>query len=237
MQALLQLSTFARPLYLSCFFYFIFITSLAAEETLQVTSQTSNKWISDWEEESSKFGVQAKCRTHKTNIKQCKLITESDLPVGALSAVIMDVNRFKDWAVSVIESKQIIYDERDIDTYVYTVYQFTGAYNRDALTRYRKTEFPDLKKTKIDFITVDKPVEKTDLRLVRFLLMAGYWQFTEKENGKTEIELLTFSLPGGVVQNVLYTLFNIGSLDASFETMIAIQKQARLPEYMAQVTP
>jgi hypothetical protein len=105
------------------------------------------------------------------------------------------------------------------------------------LTRYRKTEFPDLNKTKIDFITVDKPVEKKDLRLVRFPLMAGYWQFTEKENGKTEIELLTFSLPGGMVQNVLYSLFNIGSLDASFETMLAIQKQARLPEYMAQATP
>ncbi len=238
MQALLQRPTIAISLYLVFFFSFSLLAGLtSAKEVSQINSQTNNKWVSDWEEETSKLGVQAKCRTHKTNIKQCKLITESDLPVAALSAVIMDVNRFKDWAVSVIESKQIIYDEEDVDTYVYTVYQFTGAYNRDALTRYRKTEFPDLNKTKIDFITVDKPVEKKDLRLVRFPLMAGYWQFTEQENGKTEIELLTFSLPGGMVQNVLYNLFNIGSLDASFETMLAIQKQARLPEYMAQATP
>ena len=148
----------------------------------------------------------------------------------------MDVNRFKEWAVSVIESDQIVYDENDQDTYVYTVYHFTGAYNRDALTRYRRTDFPGVNRTKIDFITVNKPVEKKDLRLVRFPLMAGYWQFTKKENGKTEIELLTFSLPGGIVQNVLYSLFNVGSLDASFETMQTIQKQASLPEYLAKAT-
>lgn len=198
--------------------------------------QTHNKWISDWEPERSEGNVHGTCRTHVSNIKQCKFITESDVPVAALSAVIMDVNRFKDWAVSVLSSDQVVYSEHDKDIYVYTTYHFTGAYNRDAVSRYRKTEFSELKTTKIDFITVDKPVEKKDLRLVRFPLMAGYWQFKEKDNGKTEIELLTFSLPGGMVQNVLYSLFNIGFIDASFETMRIIQKQASLPEYMAKVS-
>lgn len=231
---------------LSSSFYFlrknivlIFLMSIALvsnassdENAPKKIGKVSNKWTSDWEEESPKNGVSAECRTHTSNIKQCRFTTESDIPVESLTAVVMDVNRFKDWAVSVLESDQIIYNESDEDLYVYTVYQFTGAYNRDALTRYRKTDFPDLNRTKIDFITVDKPVEKKDLRLVRFPLMAGYWQFTKKDNGKTEIQLLTFSLPGGMVQNVLYSLFNIGSLDASFETMEAIQKQASLPEYM-----
>jgi hypothetical protein len=212
----------------------VFSTLAIADDAQKKPSQASNKWISDWQEEPSKEGVIAKCRTHISNINQCRFTTESDLPVSALSAVIMDVNHFKDWAVSVIESDKIVYDENDKDTYVYTVYHFTGAYNRDALTRYRKTDFPDLNRTKIDFITVDKPVEKKDLRLVRFPLMAGHWQFTKKENGKTEIELLNFSLPGGLVQNVLYSLFNLGSLDASYETMKAIQKKASLPEYMSE---
>lgn len=207
---------------------------VSADEAQKTASKVTNKWISDWEEEPSKEGVNAQCRTHTSNINQCRFTTESDLPVSALSAVIMDVNHFKDWAVSVLQSDQIIYDENDEDTYVYTVYHFTGAYNRDALTRYRKTEFPELKRTKIDFITVDKPVEKKDLRLVRFPLMAGHWQFTQKENGKTEIELQSFSLPGGMVQNVLYSLFNVGSLDASYETMKAIQKQASLPKYLTE---
>lgn len=221
---------------LSCFFLVIFSGLLLAEQGNNAEHQTSNKWVSDWEEESPKHGVQASCRTHITNIKQCRFTTESDVPVESLTAVVMDVNRFKDWAVSVIDSDQIIYDESDQDIYVYTVYHFTGAYNRDAVTRYRRTDFPESNRTKVDFITVDKPAEKKDLRLVRFPLMAGYWQFTKKENGKTEIQLLTFSLPGGMVQNVLYSLFNIGSLDASFETMQAIQKQASLPEYLAKST-
>ena len=57
---------------------------------------------------------------------------------------------------------------------------------------------------------------------------------SKKDNGKTEIELLNFSLPGGVVQSVLYSLFNVGSLDAAYETMKSIQKQASLPEYMLE---
>lgn len=218
---------------LLCFFLISFTCLANAEATKGKTAQISNKWSSDWQEERSEDGVQAECRTHVTNINQCRYTTESDISSESLSAVIMDVSRFKEWAVSVIVSDQIVYDESDKDTYVYTVYQFSGAYNRDALTRYRKTDFPDLNRTKIDFITVDKPVEKKDLRLVRFPLMAGHWQFTKKPNGKTEIELLTFSLPGGMVQSVLYSLFNIGSLDAAFETMKAIQKQASLPEYMS----
>tara|TARA_R110002167_G_scaffold130988_3_gene314643 strand:+ start:2450 stop:3166 length:717 start_codon:yes stop_codon:yes gene_type:complete len=221
---------------LICFFLILFTSLANAESAKAKSDKLNNKWISDWEDERSEEGVKAACRTHISNIKQCKFTTESDLPLESLSAVIMDVNRFKEWAVSVIESRKIVYDENDKDTYVYTVYQFNGAYNRDALTRYRQTDFPDLNRTKIDFITVDKPVEKKDLRLVRFPLMAGHWQFTKKENAKTEIELLTFSLPGGMVQNVLYSLFNIGSLDASFETMQAVQQQASLPEYKVQET-
>tara|TARA_R110001592_G_scaffold24536_2_gene94426 strand:+ start:1992 stop:2708 length:717 start_codon:yes stop_codon:yes gene_type:complete len=229
------LQKFSYPMLVLSLFV-LFSVQGNADDLQKNTHQTSNKWISEWEVEPSKQDVHAKCRTHISNIKQCMFTTESDLPISALSSVVMDVNRFKDWAVSVLQSDQIVYDENDKDIYVYTVYHFTGAYNRDALTRYRKTEFLDLNKTKIDFITVDKPVEKKDLRLVRFPLMAGHWQFTKKENGKTEIELLSFSLPGGLVQNVLYSLFNIGSLDASYETMTAIQKQASLPEYMSKAS-
>jgi hypothetical protein len=234
MQAYLHYSFLSLRLSKLLCFFLIFLTSLVnADNSKSKAVQINNKWSSDWEEERTEDGIYAECRTHTTNIKQCKFTTETDLPLEPLSAVVMDVSRFKEWAVSVLVSDQIVYDENDEDIYVYTVYQFTGAYNRDALTRYRKTEFPDINRTKIDFITVDKPVEKKDLRLVRFPLMAGYWQFTQKQNGKTEIELQTFSLPGGMVQSVLYSLFNIGTLDASFETMKAIQKQASLPEYMS----
>jgi hypothetical protein len=213
----------------------IFIAMLFSYSVLADTKKTeteASKWLSGWEKERSEGPINSECRQHTSKIKQCKFTAIVDESVESLSAVVLDLENFKDWAVSVKVSDIVTYPN-DSDLYVYTTYEFVGAYNRDALTRY--TPELDLEKNaiKIKFITVDKEIETSDLRLVRFPLMAGYWQFRRLSNGKTEIEHLSFALPGGVVQKALYPLYNIGYLDSSFETIRALQKQSLKPQYQS----
>lgn len=191
----------------------------------------STKWLSEWKQERSEDGISSQCRQHVSKIMQCRFNLRVDESSDVLTAVIQDAEGFKEWAVSVLISDRVIYDEADPDTYVYTTYNFTGAYNRDALSRYSLTTDLDGRRNRISFITVDKPYEKRDLRLVRFPLMAGYWQFTQLDNGQTEIEHQSFTQPGGLVQSTLYHLFNIAYLDSSFDTIRALLKQAKKPRY------
>jgi hypothetical protein len=191
------------------------------------------QWLGEWQEERSEDGISSQCRQHVSKIMQCRFKTLVNESSEALTAVIQDAEGFKEWAVSVLISDRVIYDEADPDTYVYTTYNFTGAYNRDALSRYSLKTDMDGRRNRINFITVDKPYDNQDLRLVRFPLMAGYWQFTKLENGQTEIEHQSFTQPGGLVQSTLYHLFNIAYLDSSFDTIRALLKQAKKAKYQA----
>jgi len=192
---------------------------------------TSSNWLSGWESAGDDERVSAECRQHKSKINQCKFVTTSDIPLESLTAVIMDVNKFTEWAVSVSRSERVFQEEDPEKIYVYTNYEFIGAYDRDAVTLYTPEYDQSKKRVRITFQTVDKDIPKEDLRLVRFPLMAGYWQFTKLENGKTEIELLSFTMPGGVVQKTLYYLYNKAYVDASFDTIRALEKQAQKPSY------
>lgn len=191
----------------------------------------SNNWLSDWESTGNDSRIHAECRQHKSKINQCKFVATSDKSLASLTAVIMDVDKFTEWAVSVSRSERILRNEEPDKLYVYTNYEFVGAYDRDAVTLYTPDYDDAKKRMRITFQTVDKEAPKEDLRLVRFPLMAGYWQFTELDNGKTEIELLSFTMPGGVVQKTLYYLYNKAYVDASFETIVALEKQAEKPRY------
>jgi hypothetical protein len=185
------------------------------------------KWLSDWEHERTQDGIRSECREHHSHILQCRFVTQVSVSHEVLSAVIQDVEGFKDWAVSVMVSDRVVFDDADPDTYVYTTYQFTGAYDRDALTRYQTRISDNGRKHRIEFMTVKKDYPARDLRLVRFPLMAGYWQFTQLDNGMTEIEHQSFTPPGGIVQNQLYHLFNIAYVDSSFDTIEALVEHAK----------
>jgi len=205
-----------------------FTSPLVFSET---TKQTSKNWLSGWEAAGDDERISAECRQHKSKINQCKFVTTSDVSLESLTAVIMDVNKFTEWAVSVSRSERIFQEEEPDKVYVYTNYDFVGAYDRDAVTLYTPEYDESSNRVRITFQTVDKDAPKEDLRLVRFPLMAGYWQFTKLANGKTEIELLSFTMPGGVVQKTLYYLYNKAYVDASFETIVALEKQANKPRY------
>jgi hypothetical protein len=215
------------------FILFMFITCSFLSPSIFAESKkdTSSKWLSDWEVVGDDARISAECRQHKSKINQCKFIATSDHSLESLAAVIMDVNKFTEWAVSVSKSERVFQEEEPEKVYVYTNYDFVGAYDRDAVTLYTPEYDKTINRVRITFQTVDKDVPKEDLRLVRFPLMAGYWQFTKLENGKTEIELLSFTMPGGVVQKTLYYLYNIAYVDASFETIAALEKQALKPQY------
>jgi hypothetical protein len=191
----------------------------------------SPNWLSDWAVVGDDARISAECRQHKSKINQCKFVTTSDQSLESLTAVIMDVNKFTEWAVSVSKSERVFQEEEPENIYVYTNYDFVGAYDRDAVTLYTPEYDMTNNRVRITFQTVDKDTPKEDLRLVRFPLMAGYWQFTKLPNGKTEIELLSFTMPGGIVQKTLYYLYNIAYVDASFETIMALEQQASKPRY------
>lgn len=209
----------------------LYSSALLATENSAETSTKSPQWLTDWQQESSEGGISSECRKHVSKIMQCRFKVVVDESHEALTAVIQDVEGFKEWAISVLISERVMYEESDPDTYVYTTYNFTGAYNRDALSRYSMVTDMEGRRNRINFITVDKPYEPRDLRLVRFPLMAGYWQFTSLGNGQTEIEHQSFTQPGGLVQSTLYHLFNVAYLDSSFDTIRALLAQAKKPKY------
>lgn len=204
---------------------------LSSALALADSASGQSGWLSDWESAGQEQGVSAECRQHKTKINQCRFTYTTDVSVAALSSVIMDVDRFTEWAESVSLSQRVFEQEDPSQTYVYTNYDFVGAYDRDAVTLYTPEYEADSKRMRITFQTVKRDLPNRDLRLVRFPLMAGYWQFTELPSGKTEIEHLSFTLPGGAVQKTLYYLYNVAYVDASFVTVRALERQARKQEY------
>ncbi len=189
------------------------------------------QWLSTWEAQETQDGISAECRQHKTKINQCRFRYITDVSVDALSSVILDVEHFTEWAESVSVSERVFENESSPGIYVYTNYDFVGAYDRDAVSLYTPDYDEANKRMRITFQSVDKNVPKRDMRLVRFPLMAGYWQFTELASGKTEIEHLSFTLPGGVVQKTLYYLYNVAYVDASYVTIKALERQARKDRY------
>lgn len=231
MQFDMIINSISNPLPFIAVMLFLVFSTLSTYVFSDAISENSATWLSGWETVGSDPRIKAKCRQHKSKINQCKFVAQSSQTLESLTAVIMDVNHFTEWAVSVSKSKRVFEDEEPQKVYVYTNYEFVGAYDRDAVTLYTPEYDTEKNRARITFQTVDKSLPKEDLRLVRFPLMAGYWQFTTLENGQTEIELLSFTMPGGVVQKTLYYLYNKAYIDASFDTIVALEKQASKPRY------
>lgn len=188
-------------------------------------------WLSEWEQESADEGFEARCRMHKSNVKQCIFTTRTRTSLDALSAVVLDVNNFTSWAESVAISKRMPEFEESGSVVVYTEYSFAGAYDRFAVTRYETKAKPEAKTVRVSFKTIDEKGLNPDLRLIRFPLMAGYWEFRTLSNGETEIEHKSFTLPGGAVQKNLHYFYNIAYLEASYETIRNLIQLAQTQPY------
>ena len=176
-------------------------------------------WITDWEEHDGDEGFETRCRKHESKIKQCVFSTVSSAPLPALANAVRDVNRFTEWAESVRESQRIPELEQDNEIVVYTEYSVSAGYDRFAVTRYETEQYPEEQRVRVRFHTFDAPGLNSDLELVRFPIMKGYWQFQTLENGQTLIEHESFTLPGGAIQRNLAFFYNIAYLDASYETI------------------
>jgi hypothetical protein len=195
------------------------------------TGKDETQWITDWQQEPEEDGITAQCRQNKNMINQCKFKTVVDNSVLSLSAVILDVENYTSWALNVQTSKRLPPLEPQNDIYVYNVYKFIGAYDRDAVTHYTAEENPETKAVKIKFMSAKKDVPVEDFRLVRFPLVAGYWQFTPLDNGKTEIEHMSFAPPGGVVQSSLYYIYNMSYVMGVRQNIMALKKEADKAQY------
>lgn len=184
---------------------------------LQAADKTT--WQTDWESHNGDDGFTTECRVHSTDIKQCIFTTTTNTPIAALANAVTDVNKFTEWAESVAVSQRLPEFELGEESVVYTEYSFSGAYDRFAVTRYDTEQFDEEQRIRVSFKTIDKPGLNPDLRLVRFPLMAGYWEFTALNNGKTQIKHKSFTLPGGSVQKTLSYFYNIAYVDASYDTI------------------
>lgn len=105
----------------------LYSSALLATENSAETSTKSPQWLTDWQQERSEGGIGSECRKHVSKIMQCRFKVVVDESHEALTAVIQDVEGFKEWAISVLISERVMYEESDPDTYVYTTYNFTGA--------------------------------------------------------------------------------------------------------------
>ena len=191
----------------------------------------SQKWLSDWEDIGQRDGISGQCRQHHSKINQCKLTTIVEADLTELTALLLDGNGVASWAPNTLTSEIIPEMSNDSEVTVYMTYNFPGAINRDTVTRSIAEQNPDTKVVKIKFHSVDIQGPKKDLRLVRFPLMAGSWTMTPLAPGKTRIEHLNLSLPGGLVQKNLYYLYNLGTKDASFDTILALKRAVKRDKY------
>lgn len=227
-----QFGLHMRP-YLPFFRVFSYAAFSALLALAQPGFADDGAWISEWEAHDGDEGFETRCRQHKSKIKQCVFSTLSAVPLSALVSAVRDVNNFTQWADSVRISQRIPELEENDETVVYTEYSVSGAYDRFAVTRYETEQFPEEQRVRVRFNTIDEPGLSPDLRLVRFPIMAGYWQFQTLDNGLTRIEHKSFTLPGGAVQRNLAFFYNIAYLDASYETIRNLIKFAEKEPYIS----
>ena len=200
-------------------FYACIMIVLVFSPVEQAISDDIPTWRSDWESHDGDDGFTTECRVHSSDIKQCIFTTTTNTPIAALANAVTDVNKFTEWAESVAVSQRLPEFESGEESVVYTEYSFSGAYDRFAVTRYDTEQFDEEQRIRVSFKTIDKPGLNPDLRLVRFPLMAGYWEFTVLNNGQTQIKHKSFTLPGGSVQKTLSYFYNIAYVDASYDTI------------------
>lgn len=209
----------------SAFYAFVVLCA----QSLQ--AETSSQWLSDWESIGQKQGVSGECRQHTTKINQCRTTTIIDADLSEITALLLDGDAVASWAPNTLSSETIPEHTDGSVVTVYATYHFPGAIDRDSVIQSTAEQDPETKAVKIKFYSLDIKGPKKDLRLVRFPLMAGSWTLTPLASGKTRVQHLNFSLPGGIVQKSLYYMYNLGLKDASFDTIEALKEAVQRPAY------
>lgn len=189
-------------------------------------------WLSDWQSIGERDGISGECRQHKSKINQCRMSTVVEADLSEITALLMDGSGVATWAPSTLSSEVIdALSAKANEVTVYMTYNFPGASNRDTVTRSTATQDPQSKVVKIKFQSLNIEGPKKDLRLVRFPLMAGSWTLTPLGPKRTQVVHLNLSLPGGMVQQNLHYLYNMGAKDASFDTIAALKQAVQRPQY------
>jgi len=199
--------------------------------TFATERKTDPKWLSEWHYIVEDQGVSGQCRQHVSKINQCRLVTTIDADLTAITALLLDGDAVSSWAPNTLSSESLARNHASHEVTVYATYAFPGARNRDAVTYSIAEQNTQTGVVKIKFHSLNIQGPKTDLRLVRFPLIAGSWTLTPLGKGQTRVEHLNLSLPGGVVQDNLYMLYNLGLKDASFDTLHALRQAVQRDEY------
>lgn len=198
----------------------------------EVPNKKNTKWLTDWEVRDSVDGISAACRQHKSGIDQCKYSITVRESLTALTAINVDAEHLSSWMDGFINAKKLDSSIGLNDYTLFITYLFAGASNnRYSTNRSTITQDPDTNEVMLYFRSVDSEVKPKKTKYIPFVSISGYWKFKPLVDGSTEIAYSNFSLPGGYVQSWLSYFYNIGSMEASFNTITAMLAEVKKPEY------
>lgn len=211
-------------------FGLIYGTSAVAQ-TLSSPPKASSQWLSSWESLEEEDGVSGLQRQHKSKIYQYKMNALIDANAATIAALLLDGNGVASWAPGTLSSEEIERADDESRNVVYATYHFPGAVNRDSLIESTARYNPENGEIKINFKSLNKKGPKKDLRLVRFPLVAGSWTLRPTADGQTHVTHLNLALPGGIVQDNLFYVYNIGARQSAFDTLKALGKAVDNDKY------
>jgi len=190
------------------------------------TDPEIQKWKSQWAFEREDDGITSECRTHISDIEQCKLTVITDDSVAALTEINVDSSNLSSWSHNIKTVRRLEGSSGKYDYRLLMTHLFTGALDRWSITHTTVDRDPKTGEVmlvfKLDNQTKEQPHYIKDNVVsehVRFKYLAGYWKFTPLENGKTKIVYSSIGQPGGYVQKFMTPLYNIGALDTLYETV------------------
>lgn len=183
---------------------------------------------SPWELKKSKDGMKVYTRyIEGTNIKEFKVVSQLEIPVTTMVAVLRDFDNYKNWAKSlkvtkilenVTPNKQIRYVEVDAPWPIS---------NRDAITLTEFTYNKSNKSVRINISSKEEHLPKKD-GIVRITGSKGYYSITPKANGKIEFIYQFYSDPGG---SLPAWMINTTLPGLAHQTILSLKEEAKKAQY------
>lgn len=184
----------------------------------------SNAQTASWDLKKEKDGIKVYTRnTTGSKLKDSKAVMEIPVSVERLTKELKKVSEYPNWMDKCEDSYTI---EKKSDYEYYNYYRAPAPWpvdDRDVISRMviRKGVRGRViihNQCKPDFI----PKKKGIVRIKKYW---SKWQFTPKDNGKTEVVLISSADPGG---NVPDWMTNTASVDTPFKTFKGLKKRLGL---------
>jgi len=204
----------------------ILILSFSA---LAGTKKNEAEATKGWKVEREEGDMYAECRKHKSGYRYCRIFAETHFSINELVGINTDAANLHEWMETVKTSKQLVHtnDQDYINCLQYKMPY--PLYDRESCTRSEIGVIDGGKEVKIEFNTVKMIGDTIDHENME--LIAGYWKFTDGNDGKNIVEYATVVLPGGSLVPFLYNANDEGPLNVPWKTMLSMFKRLEKGAY------